>query len=260
MPKSSATAVTAESCRLLFELVRMSSRTIGVRFPAAFVWDEQGQDPPLARILRGGRGGRGGDVRLKLYLTMTMLAARPPYEIRSIPARIWAEVLGLPDPERKGARRIGDALDFLAGQKLIQVTGRQGSPRRVVLRSPTGDDAAYRWRGSSHISVPLGFWANEWIYELTGSSVALLLVLQDLRGNRQPTEPPWLSTDEKRHYGLSESTWTRATRELIGNGLLSVERRSQGLDFDRRRLRNTYWLHLERLDDPAFAGGIRNRG
>jgi hypothetical protein len=257
MSRSSATAITAESRRLLHQLIRRSNRSTGVQFPPAFLRDDDGLNPPLARVLRG---GQGGDVRLKLYLTMTMLAAGPPHDIHSIPARAWAQVLGLSDPERNGARRIGDALDFLAGLQLIRVTGRQGRPRDVVLRSPTGNGKTYSWRGSRYISMPLGFWANEWIYQLTGSGVALLLVLRDMRSNRQPTDPPWLSTEQKGRYGLSEATWTRATKELTENGLLRVRRKPQGKDFDHRRLRNTYWVYIERLNDTAFAPGTFPQG
>lgn len=250
MSRSSATAVTAQSRRLLNQLVERSRRTSGVQFPPSFLRDDKQYNPPLARLLRG---GRGGDVRLKLYLTMTLLAARPPHDIRSIPARAWAQALGLPDPERNGARRIGDALDFLAEQKLIRVRGRQGSPRDVVLLSPAGNGGKYDWRGAWYISLPLGFWSNEWIYHLTGSAVALLLVLRDMRSDRKFTDPPWLSTRGKKRYGLSEATWTRATKELTEMGLLTVGRTPQGKDFDYRRLRNTYWVHTERLDEAAFA-------
>ncbi len=257
MSRSSATAVTSESRRLLRQLIKRSERRTGVQFPPAFLRDDDGQDPPLARILRG---GQGGDVRLKLYLTMTMLAARPPHDIRGIPARAWAQTLGLPDPERNGARRIGDALDFLAGSKLIRVTGRQGSPRNVVLRSPTGNGKTYSWRGSWYISMPLGFWENGWIYQLTGSGTALLLALRDMRSNRPVSDPPWLSMEQKGRYGLSEATWTRATKELTDNNLLTVRRKPQGKDFDYTRLRNSYWVHMERLDDAAFASGCMSAG
>ena len=256
MSKSSATAVTAESRRLLNQLVNRSQRTTGVQFPPEFLRDDDEHDPPLARLLRG---GQGGDVRVKLYMTMTMLAARQPHDIRSIPARVWAQVLGLPDPPRNGARRIGDALDHLAGMRLIRVTGRQGSPRDVILRSPAGDGRKYSWRGRWYISMPLGFWTNEWIYHLTGSGAALLLALRDMRSDRKPTDPPWLTTAGKNRYGLSEATWTRATKELVEKDLLTVRRTPQGKDFDYRRLRNTYWVHTERLDEPAFAPTNRNR-
>jgi hypothetical protein len=250
MSRSSATEVTAESRRLLRQLVARSQRATGVQFPPGFLRDDNEQDPPLARLLRG---GQGGDVRVKLYLNMTMLAIRRPHDIRSVPARVWAQVLGLPDPQRNGARRVGDALDFLDGMRLIRVTGRQGSPRDVVLLSPTGDGRTYDWRGRWYISMPLGFWTNEWIYHLTGSGIALLLVLRDMRSDRKITDPPWLTTTGKKRYGLSEATWTRATSELTENDLLTVRRTPQGKDFDHRRLRNTYWVHMERLDEPAFA-------
>lgn len=250
MSRSSATAVTAESHRVLKKIVARSSRHTGVQFPPGFLRDEDGCNPPLAQILRG---GQGGDVRLKLYLTMTMLAAGAPYDIRGVPARDWANALGLPDPEHNGARRVGDALDFLANLKLLEVAGGQGKPRDITLRSPTGDGSVYSWRGNWYIAMPLGFWTNGWIYQLTGSSVALLLVMRDMRSNRNQADPPWLSTEDKQRYGLSPATWTRATRELVANGLLEVRRKPQGRDFDYRRLRNTYWVYTERLDDAAFA-------
>jgi hypothetical protein len=74
--------------------------------------------------------------------------------------------------------------------QLIRVTGRQGSPRDVVLLSPAGDGRKYDWRGSWYISMPLGFWTNEWIYHLAGSGIALLPTLRDMRSDRKPTDPP----------------------------------------------------------------------
>lgn len=250
MSRSSASNVTAESRRLLQQLVKRSNRRTGVQFPPAFIRDDAANNPPLAKILRG---GQGGDVRLKLYLTMTLLAVSPPYDIRSIPARAWAEALGLSDPARNGARRIGDAIDFLRELKLIRASRGPGSPRNVLLRSPTGNGRPYSWRGDRYISMPLGFWEHEWIYQLTGSAVALLLVLRDMRSNRSSTNPPWLTTEQKGRYGLSEATWTRATKELTDAGLLTVRRRLEGKDFDYQRLRNTYWVRIEVLDDTAFA-------
>jgi hypothetical protein len=43
------------------------------------------------------RGGRGGEVRLKLYFCLTLIATKPPHKIRErTPARTWAEMLALP--------------------------------------------------------------------------------------------------------------------------------------------------------------------
>jgi hypothetical protein len=72
-----------------------------------------------------------------------------------------------------------------------------------------------------------------------------------MRSNKVETDPPWLSTEQKQRYGLSEPTWTRATKELIAHQLLTVRRIPQGRDFDQTRLRNTYWVHIEKLDDPT---------
>ena len=43
------------------------------------------------------RGGRGGEVRLKLYFCLTLIATKPPHKIRErTPARTWAEMPALP--------------------------------------------------------------------------------------------------------------------------------------------------------------------
>ncbi|NNJ62726.1 MAG: hypothetical protein HKP61_17670 [Dactylosporangium sp.] len=189
-------------------------------------------------------------MKLKLYLTMTMLAARPPHDIRSIPARTWAEVLALPDPEVNGARRVADALNWLQQSRLIRLDSRQGMPKDVTLLSPSGTGTAYSWRGAWYVRVPLGFWQNEWIYRLSGTAVGFLLVLRDMRSNRAETDPPWLTTTQKQRYGFSDDTWTRATKELQDHGLLVIRRRPQGKEFDHRRLRNSYWIDIDRLDQP----------
>lgn len=248
MSRFSTVAPTAEGRRLLHRLVERSKRTSGVQFPPAFLRDDTHTTvPPLARMMRG---GQGGEVRVKLYLTMTMLAARPPHDIRSIPARTWAQVLALPDPEVNGARRITDALNWLQIEKLIKLDSHQGMPKDVTLLSPSGSGKGYSWRGSWYISMPLGFWEREWIYRLSGTAVAFLLVLRDMRSGRRQTDPPWLTTTEKERYGFSEDTWTRATKELRKHKLLTVGRKPQGKEFDYRRLRNTYWIHQELLDLP----------
>ncbi|RKR88116.1 hypothetical protein BDK92_2423 [Micromonospora pisi] len=246
MSKSSTVEPTAEGRRLLRRLVERSKRTGGVQLPPGFLRDDTlSATPPLAHMLRG---GQGGEVRLKLYLTMTMLAARPPHDIKSIPARTWARVLALPDPEVNGARRITDALNWLQEARLVRLDSRQGMPKDVTLLSPSGTGKAYSWRGSWYISMPLGFWQNEWVYQLSGSAVGFLLVLRDMRSNKTETDPPWLTMTQKQRYGFSEDTWTRASKELRDHSLLVVRRKPQGKEFDHRRLRNTYWINIERLD------------
>src|SRR6266849_395513 len=91
-----------ETLRMLRWLAGRSKRSTGVQLAKSFVRRKETSDPPppLALLLRG---GQGGEVRLKLYLTMSLLAVSAPYDIKPIPARSWAEALGLDDPERNGA-------------------------------------------------------------------------------------------------------------------------------------------------------------
>jgi len=193
------------------------------------------------------QGGRGGEVRLKLYLTMTMLAVKSPHDIKEVPAFRWAQMLALPDPAGNGARRVADAHKWLETAELIKLKSKPGRPPDVTLLSPSGNGKSYAWRGSWWINMPIGFWANEWIYHLSGLAVAFLLVLRDMRSNRKETNPPWLRGDQKERYGFSPDSWTRARKELEAHSLLTVRRTPQGKDFDFTRLRNTYWVHTEKL-------------
>jgi hypothetical protein len=238
----------AEARRLARQAVAKSKRSTGVQFAPHFVRDDAQQAaPPLARMLRGGRGGA---VRLKLYLTMTLIAVRAPHEIKPLNGRAWAELLDLPDPAGNGARRVADALTVLQTMRLIEVTRRAGHAPDVQLRSSDGRGKRYSWQGKRYISLPLHFWEEGWIHRLSGTAVALLLVLLDLQGGRSSSDPPYLIGSQRGRYALSDDTWTRATAELVREGLLTVSRVPQGQDFDYRRLRNTYWLSTAGLATP----------
>jgi len=245
--------------RSLRQAVARSHRRTGVGLPIEFIRSEQDPpaDTPLAGLLRG---GRGGEVRLKLYMCLTLLATAVPHDIREpIRSSWWAAALGLPDPDGNGARRISNALDWLDAKGYITLNRRPSMPSTVVLLNPRGGGGPYvgvdktpRW-----VRVPLGLWANEWIVELSGSALALLLVLLELQGGA--SKPRHLETGRRTQYGFSEDTWTRATVELRSCGLLTVRQVRTGRDLDMRRTRNTYWLNLEVLsaerDPVAHDGG-----
>lgn len=86
--------------------------------------------PPLAAMLRG--GGRGGQLRVKLYVSLLWLCAAAPYEA-NLPARAWAALLGLADHETRGVRRIHEAIRDLHDRKLITVRDRGGMPSVLGL-------------------------------------------------------------------------------------------------------------------------------
>jgi hypothetical protein len=240
----------SRSAYLLRRAVERSQRSTGVQLPIRFFRDTAQHDPPLARMLRG---GRGGTVRLKLYLSVCLIATSAPYRIDTpIPARAWAEMLDLPDPESKGARRIADALSWLEQNEFVELVRRGGAPPTIGLRSATGRGRPFVRPVKRYVSVPLGLWRLGWINALSGRALAVLLALIDLQGGRDPRRPPSMNAQERERYGFSQDTWTRGERELKERGLLAVARSPQGADFDWRRMRNTYWVDIDRLTrDPA---------
>jgi hypothetical protein len=251
-----------ESARLLGRLADRSKRKSGIQLPVGFIRTEDPKlPPPLTRMLRGGRGGA---VRLKLYLCMSLVASRSPYDIRSIPSRAWAETLALPEPSTLGARRVADAIKWLGDEKMIAVARRQGAAPTVTLLDPLGTGLKYSRPAKQWVTVPLGFWRQQWITALSGSAVALLIILLDLQGGRKSAaQAPSLSTDQRLRYSLSDDTWTRATSELVSHDLLDVRRVAHGRDFDWKRMRNTYWIRKGRLDqlpDSLTAPGTTDAG
>ena len=240
-------APSGDTLAMLSALVRRSQRSTGVPFAEVFVRRAEASDPPppLAQLMRG---GQGGEVRLKLYLTMSLLAVSPPFDIGPIPARSWAEALGLADPGRNGARRVSDAIRWLAEHKFLATERRQGTPGAVRLLSQDGHGGLYirPTPSTRYIRLPLGLWADGWIARLSGTALALLIVLLDLQGGR--AEPQWISPAQaRRRYDLAPDTWTKGLQELKALELVSVSRRTQGDIFDYRRMRNAYWVDEHRL-------------
>jgi len=236
-----------ETLRMLHWLVERSKRSTGVQLAKSFVRRNETSDPPppLALLLRG---GQGGEVRLKLYLTMSLLAVSAPYDIKPIPARSWAEALGLDDPERNGARRVNDAIDWLAKNKFLVSDRRRGTPGSVRLLSQagTGDPYTRPTVSGRYVKVPLGLWDQGWIARLSGAALALLIVLIDVQAGRPA--PQWISPAQARRlYDLSPDTWTKGVRELEAFDLVSVLKRPQGGTFDYRRMRNAYSVRDELL-------------
>jgi hypothetical protein len=241
-------AVSSRAAYMLGQAVKRSKRSSGIQLPLGFVRSETAdRAPPVARMIRGGRGGA---VRLKLYLTMILIAARGPHSIDNVPARAWAETLNLGDPDGLGARRVSDALQWLAQNQFVSLVSRRGSPPTVTLRSALGDGQPFDRGRRIYLSVPLGLWEHHWITRLSGSGLALLLVLLDLQGGKSASSPPSLPGPLRRRYGLSDDTWTRASRELQELGLLHIRKQPHGRDFDFRRMRNTYWIDKAMLNAP----------
>lgn len=230
-----------------------------------------GVEPPMTLMLRG---GRGGSVRLKLHLSILWFAANPPYDV-SYPARAWASLLDLDDPETNGARRIVDAISWLGEHKFLRLERRQGRPTRMFLLREDGSGEPYAPPGKEleqlradnispkvdafkenlYLQLPNTFWTKGWLAGLSGPAIAMLLALMAEQRDKPPQTELWFSPNQaKRRFGLSEDTRTAGLRELQKAGLITVQRRSVNRDaFDFTRLRNTYLLDRALLDKQIGA-------
>jgi hypothetical protein len=220
---------------------------------------------PLAQMIRG---GRGGEVRLKTYLSMLFIAGAAPYDV-SYPARAWATLIDLDKPETKGARRVNEAVSWLEANEFVTVANNPGQPSRVTLlnergkgekyelpgaaynklRTKKGDEAAKRNR---YIKVPSAFWTSGWLSVLSTPAVSMYLVLLCAQTSDEISEV-WFSPDQARKlYSLSADTRSRGLAELREAELVSVRRKALSNDvFDVQRFRNAYTLCLDRLSESA---------
>lgn len=227
--------------------VERAKRKSAVPFPPSFIQSrDETSTPPLARMIQG---GRGGEVRLRVYLTMSLMATRRPFDIRTPPTPAgWSRLLAL--PPATGPRRVSDALTWLGNNNLIQMERRSGATSSIALLDPGGFGGPYvrPSEAGRYVSVPLGFWSNGWILDLSPVATALLLALLDSQGGHRGHR--YIVASRKRRYGLSSDSWTRGRYELEHHGLLDVKRAPQGSDFDPERMRNAYLVDVARLDRP----------
>jgi len=241
---------------LLNRIVELSKRRTGIQLPVGFVRSSSTTVPPLAIVMI--RGGRGGEVRLKLYCCLTLLAVDAPYNIsRHISARTWAEMLALSKPDTNGARRVSDSLNWLADNHMVKLERRPSYPPEITMLNPSGDGSPYVRPGPPYITLPLGFWQQQWITRLSGTAIVLLLILLDLVGGKDRAPKQSLAPDQRLHYGLSHDSWTRATKELVAFGLINVDRAVRGMDLEAVRARNFYSVNKERLNEPASTPALR---
>lgn len=244
-----ANALRDRATERLIAAVDKAKRTGNVPLPPSLViTGPGGEDPPLTKLIQG---GRGGEVRLKLYLTMIMMATRQPYDLKNpLTPRAWAATLAL-DPGT-GPRRISAALKWLDQNGFIERTRRSGAPAAITLRNPAAINGAFEPRPGRYIGIPATLWSNGWILELSAIALALLLVLLDHQyGNAKHS---YVTKQKKASYGLSQDTWTRARAELETYDLIDVKREPLGGDHDYWRMRNAFRVNRARFSTTPRSG------
>jgi hypothetical protein len=235
--------------RQLEKAVDRAARRGKVPFPPTFVRSQvDGVVPPLARLIQG---GRGGEVRLKLYLCITMMATAKPYDIRQPPApHAWARMLALP-PDT-GPRRVNSNLKWLSSNGFMELEPRRANAPAIKLLSTEEPGGRYVRASTQgrYVGIPMEFWRRGWILHLSATAIALLFALLEAQGGY--SQPRYIPYERRESYGLSHNTWTKARKELEHHGFLMVKRTPQGSDFDYRRLRNSYWVDEGRfLESPG---------
>ncbi|ALG27814.1 hypothetical protein AOZ07_01560 [Glutamicibacter halophytocola] len=252
-------------------------RSVGARRTAALVRksfvrnDDPEIKPPLQQLVAKA-GGRGATVPVLLYIALLWKCAAKPYDVQ-LPARKWAELLALPDPSTKGARRITNALEVLANLKLVKLEKSHGEPTRVILRDESGEDRKYENPSTAYslksnnrdlyFKVSSRLWTSGQIQQLKAPELSMLLILLQEGGHRRDTDPlanflqrrgellgveVWFTTENfPARYGISPSMRSRGTKGLCEAGLLETERRPVGppgkpVSFSTEKLRKIYRL------------------
>jgi hypothetical protein len=233
--------------------------------------DAPGVRPPLAQLLSSGPtggGGRGGQLRVKMYLSLLWVCAKAPYAAVR-PGRAWAALLGLEDPAGKGARRVQAAVRDLADRGMVSVEDRGGWASAITPLIEHGTGKPYSSPSETHnrltqnraspavlalhryFRLPSGLWTSGLIGELSGPGLAMLLVLRCEQQGRDG-KAVWFSPDRaENRFGLAESTRRQGLAELRDRGLVTTtsQRLSESGDFiDVYRRRKVHTLTLGTLN------------
>lgn len=197
---------------------------------------------PLSLLLSGanasrGGGGRGGRLRVAVELTLLWQLARSPHTtIR--PARYWAELLQLDDPEKAGARAIRNTLLELERRGFVRTEDRgPGKVPEIILCDETLQGSDYklpylqaieegREGQTSYFRVPETFWSTGLCASLSGAGIAMYLIALSRAGwGDNPSF--WISPSRfGEEYGLGDSTRKKGLRELVDQGVLTHELQS----------------------------------
>lgn len=226
-----------------------------------------GLSHPIAALMNGKKGsggGRGGKLRLSLYLHLLWVAAGKTHG-SSRPASFWAELLGLEDPLDQGARRIRAAWKDLQDRKFVLILPANTPGDNDEIR-PLREDGSGR-----PYSIPTGYDGDTYRRipeialrklfgdpELTGSGLVAYLALRVLSLKVSRHEDLVLGKEYfSKEVGMGDTTRKKGLENLEFLGV--VESHLEKIDgsgekFDTRgRRRRIYTLVEEYFPNVTYA-------
>lgn len=233
--------VPSEAIEAMGRAARRSQRKSSVAFPIAYV-KRADSTPMAARLLQS------HELRLKLHMTLVMQATSNPRTLPDRPSQSLARLLNF--GSETGSRRANDAKKWLEVNKLITPTLLPDGKPGLLLLHPDGSGKSWEANGPRWVGVPFDLWENHWILRLSGRAIAVLMALTELNGGSDHPDGELMGGHRKRQYGLSDDTWTRATKELEGFGILRTTTVRWGDDDYELRRRKRYLLIPEALESP----------
>lgn len=268
--------LTAEAKRTAVDAGRLMDAGAPVRL-CFFRADAPGYDvlpdrerTPMSKMIFG---GQGGEVRLKLYLSILWLGARKPYAVENKPAAAWARLFGLSEPDKNGAQRVGAAIDWLVDNGFMLAGRGRGRPARLVPRHERGGCDYYRPQEGDKknidwwITLPQVLWSRGWMAVLSGAALASLIIIWDETDRHDDTDKekrvgrggieyqvitkvPWVWLAESvlvKRYRVSYDVWEKGTLELEKLGLIGRRLRGDVTGFGPRQRRRQVRLELDAL-------------
>lgn len=249
-------ALSIRALTLLQDAATLSKRD-SIQLVRRFVANEYGQSM-LSKLLQA------GESRLKLYLTLHMVAAgtrvvqrgdRPvrQHRINGVRAGYFAELLDFGSPERgnaeAGTRRVLEALVQLKELRMLRIEPRPGGPSDLVImmKPPRYKGEPVLKKDPHWARVPIQMWSNGWILALPARALAVYIALQQITYKREGGA--WISRDDRAAFHLSPDTWTRGVGDLRDMGLLQVWSAQVKRDRYQSRTRQHYLLDKSRLTD-----------
>lgn len=281
-PYFTPAGVSAASLERADEIFSGAGRRTSAPVRKWFVRSRDDKTPMLSVLYSGsGSGGRSGYVSIKVLLCLIWKTSKPPFEtVMTAPA--LAELLDLPDPTKRGARRVRDALRALADANLIRLIPRAGTSPLIQLLNETGNGEEYALPSTSYtlaqiagtakssvtdpnlyLQLPAELWTQGFFQILKGPGLVMLLILLSEQAYKRPV---WFSGSEfSDRYQISPSTRTKGTQELVDLGILNrasvaLPAMWGGSTFEQQRRRYEYrlvgvidWLSSE---DPLLSALI----